>query len=193
MINPSEINFSSLPWVPLDATAGFPAQPGIYFAIDSQNAIQYVGRSGDVRGRWRQHHKYDDLAAIGGVRIVYLFVDAPDLLPEIEAALIRWFTPALNCIWVLPTTSVETAARPICNGEKNHLEAKLLNSVQQLGKEQGVLSANQFWQQTGIPRATAFRLWRDRSAYPNRATVEKICKTFSVQPGEFLVYTADKI
>jgi hypothetical protein len=42
MLNPSEINIQSLPWVPLDATAGFPKKPGIYFAIDSQGQIQYM-------------------------------------------------------------------------------------------------------------------------------------------------------
>lgn len=188
MINPSEINLSSLPWVPLDATAGFPAQPGIYFAIDSLNQVQYIGRSANVQGRWKSHHKYSDLAAIGGVRIAYLFVDAPDLLPEIEAALIRWFTPPLNCLWVLPTTSAETAGKThICKGE-----ARLLNRIQEFGREQGISSANQFWQRTGLPRATAFRLWRNRDVYPDRATVETICKTFNGQPGDFLVYSADR-
>jgi len=98
MINPAEINFSALPWVPLDATAGFPSQPGIYFAIDSTGTIQYIGRSGDVRGRWKRHHRYEDLAAIGGVKIAYLFVDTPELLPAIEEALIAWFRPLLNVV-----------------------------------------------------------------------------------------------
>lgn len=31
-----------------------------------------------------------------GVRIAWLIVDAPELLPEIEAALIEWFNPPLN-------------------------------------------------------------------------------------------------
>ncbi len=93
MLNPAEINLSSLPWVPLDATAGFPKKPGIYFAIDSQGEIQYIGRTKDVRGRWQNHHRFEVLDAIGGVKIAYLFIDSPELLPEIEEALISWFDP----------------------------------------------------------------------------------------------------
>lgn len=96
MIDPQSIDLSALPWVPLSATAGFPAQPGIYFAIDPQNNIQYIGRSKDVRGRWKNHHRFEDLQAIGGVRISYLFIEAVDLLPEMEMALISWFNPPLN-------------------------------------------------------------------------------------------------
>lgn len=98
MIDPDSIDFSVLPWMPLDATAGFPAQPGIYFAIDSQGVVQYIGRSRDVRGRWKKHHRYKDLNAGGGIRIVYLFCDAIELLPEIEVALIHWFNPCLNVV-----------------------------------------------------------------------------------------------
>jgi excinuclease UvrABC nuclease subunit len=96
MINPADLNLSSLPWVPLDATAGFPSQPGIYFAIDSLNQIQYIGRTGNIRGRWKRHHCYNDLKAIGEIKVAYLFIDAPELLPDVEAALIEWFNPPLN-------------------------------------------------------------------------------------------------
>lgn len=96
MIDPQSLDLSALPWIPLDATAGFPAKPGIYFAIDSNGVIQYIGRSKDVRTRWKNHHRFDDLQAIGGIKIAYLFFDAPELLPEIESALIAWFDPPLN-------------------------------------------------------------------------------------------------
>lgn len=52
MINPSDICLDTLPWVPLRATNGFPRDPAIYFAIDSQGVVQYVGQTDDVRGRW---------------------------------------------------------------------------------------------------------------------------------------------
>jgi hypothetical protein len=32
MINPSEVNLSCLPWLPLDAKSAFPKNPAIYFA-----------------------------------------------------------------------------------------------------------------------------------------------------------------
>ncbi len=67
----------------------------------------------------------------------------------------------------------------------------LMNRIQEFGKEKGIPSANKFWQITGLPRATAFRLWRDRNIYPDRTTVEVICKKLKAQPGDFLIYMED--
>ena len=98
MKNPTEINLASLPWLPLDAKTAFPKNPAIYFAIDSTDTIQYIGRSVNPRARWQNHHRYEELESIGNIRIAYLFVDLPDLLAEIETALIEWFDPPLNVV-----------------------------------------------------------------------------------------------
>ncbi|MEA5578708.1 hypothetical protein [Anabaena sp. UHCC 0451] len=42
------------------------------------------------------------MESIGNIRIAYLFVDSPDLLPEIETALIEWFDPPLNVVGKKP-------------------------------------------------------------------------------------------
>jgi len=91
----ASIDLTALPWVPLDATAGFPSQPGIYFAIDSSNHVQYIGRSGNVRGRWRNHHKYEQLVAVGDICIVYLFANK-NKLNSLENKYINEFNPPLN-------------------------------------------------------------------------------------------------
>lgn len=96
MINPEAIDFSVLPSVPLDQRSKLPPVPGIYFVIDSLRQIQYIGRSVNLRNRWGVHHRINQLERIGGVRIVWLEVSEPSLLPSIEAALIDWFTPSLN-------------------------------------------------------------------------------------------------
>lgn len=96
MINPQELSLSTLPWLPLEASAAFPRQPAIYFAIDSLNKVQYIGRSVDPKTRWCGHHKYDELSAIGGIKVAFLFVESPKSLPEIEELLIAWFNPPLN-------------------------------------------------------------------------------------------------
>jgi DNA-binding XRE family transcriptional regulator len=98
MISPSDIHLSTLPWVPLKATNGFPEDPAIYFAIDSQGVVQYIGRSVNVRTRWKNHHRYEELEQMEGVKIAYLFIDTPELLPSIESALIDWFDPPLNVV-----------------------------------------------------------------------------------------------
>jgi len=89
--NPTAVDLTTLPWLPLEDTSAFPARACIYFAIDSLGTVQYIGRSVNVRQRWAQHHKYEALSGADGVKIAYLFVDAPELLPEIEKALITFF------------------------------------------------------------------------------------------------------
>lgn len=96
MINPKALDIKTLPWLPLEEKAAFPKKPAIYFAIDSQETVQYIGRTVNVRQRWGNHHKYDALSEIGNVKIAYLFIDTVELLPKIEAALIEWFNPPLN-------------------------------------------------------------------------------------------------
>jgi hypothetical protein len=96
MINPSEICPDSLPSVAIDDRKKLPETPCVYFAIDSNNVIQYIGRSVNPRQRWARHHRTPQLVELGGVRISYLEISNSELLPEIEKALIDWFTPSLN-------------------------------------------------------------------------------------------------
>jgi excinuclease UvrABC nuclease subunit len=96
MFNPSAIELKSLPAIALEEKAKLPPHPGIYFAIDSLGTVQYIGLAINVRNRWNNHHRFNQLKLIGGVRIAYLYVDAPELLPEIETALIQHFQPLLN-------------------------------------------------------------------------------------------------
>ena len=98
MINPQRLDLKSLPWLPLYEKAIFPTRSAIYFAIDNQGNVQYIGRTQNVRHRWAKHHKYDELRDIGNIKIAYLFLDAPELLLEAETALIEWFKPPLNII-----------------------------------------------------------------------------------------------
>lgn len=95
MINPAELDLNSLPWMPLHATTGFPALPGVYFAIDATGVIQYIGKAGHMRNRWNNHHRFDQLDKMGGVKIATLFADQGDIA-EIEDACIKWFRPPLN-------------------------------------------------------------------------------------------------
>lgn len=98
MIKPESIDLASLPWLPLEEKTAFPKRASIYFAIDSLGNVQYIGRSVNTKKRWAQHHRYTALSGMGGVKIAYLFVDAPELLLEVEKALIQWFQPPLNFV-----------------------------------------------------------------------------------------------
>lgn len=95
MIDPQSLDLSSLPSVPLGSKSELPNEAAIYFAIDSQRTIQYIGRTANLNQRWQGHHRTKALKAMGQVRIAYLALDA-DLLPSVENALIKYFDPALN-------------------------------------------------------------------------------------------------
>lgn len=95
MINPSTIDLTALPSVSLSDRGELPTDPCIYFAINSLGVVQYIGRSANPAKRWENHHRYRALSPMQGVRIAYMHVD-PDLLPQVEAALIEWFNPPLN-------------------------------------------------------------------------------------------------
>ncbi|HLP92218.1 MAG TPA: helix-turn-helix domain-containing protein [Nostocaceae cyanobacterium] len=179
MINPSEIDLKSLPWLPLDAKAAFPKNPAIYFAIDSTGKVQYIGRSVNPRARWQNHHQYENLESIGNVRIAYLFVDSPDLLPQIEAALIEWFTPLLNVVGNKENHS-----------EQSKTDGEVINTIKQLVDKKGI-SVYQFRKETGIAQATAYRLYNNPDEIPRKDVMEAICRTYKVQPGEILAWIED--
>ena len=46
--------------------------------------------------RWIQHHRWQQLKKIQGIRIAWLEVNDTELLPELEKSLICWFNPPLN-------------------------------------------------------------------------------------------------
>lgn len=96
MIDPQAVNLATLPWLPLSERSAFPRQPAIYFAINSNEEVQYIGISQDPKQRWSRHHRYEQLNSIGKVKIAYLFVEDVTLLRSIESALIAWFQPPLN-------------------------------------------------------------------------------------------------
>ncbi len=95
MINPADIQIDELPSVELVDRGSLPETPSIYFAVDEQGVIQYIGRSVNPRQRWNRHHRQHQFDDIGGVKIAY--IDCPEaLLNEVEDALIDWFSPVLN-------------------------------------------------------------------------------------------------
>ena len=48
-----------------------------------------------------------------------------------------------------------------------------------------------FWQDTGIGRDTAYRMYGDPTYIPSSKALNKICEAYNLQPGEFLYYVPD--
>ena len=101
MINPADIQLDKLPSVALDEKANLPETPSIYFAIDSQGVVQYVGQSINPRQRWASHEQLPSLASMGGVKISYVRCSVREL-NALELWFIRSLTPAGNSSRTVP-------------------------------------------------------------------------------------------
>jgi hypothetical protein len=95
MFDPSCVCVSDLPSVSLINRLQLPTSPCIYFAVDCQWRIQYIGRSINPQQRWLDHHRCDQLLKMESVRIAYLLADVDSLEP-MERSLIDYFQPPLN-------------------------------------------------------------------------------------------------
>ena len=84
VIDPKNIDLAELPSVSLEDKNLFPEKPAIYFCVDENDTIVYIGRSINPRSRWSNHHRYYDLIDIGKIRVCFLLLGNLDSLPEIE-------------------------------------------------------------------------------------------------------------
>jgi hypothetical protein len=91
-------DIQALPSVRFDDRKALPSLPAIYFAIDGDGRVLYIGKAVRLSQRWvgQSHHRHKQLVGVPGVRIAWLTVDDPALLDSIEEACIAHFSPALN-------------------------------------------------------------------------------------------------
>lgn len=95
----TQIDLRSLPSILLSERKSLPKKvSAIYFALSSSDEVLYIGRAVCLHDRWsgQKHHRRVQLEELGGVRIAWMQVSDPVLLPEIETALIKHFSPLLN-------------------------------------------------------------------------------------------------
>ncbi len=174
MINPESLDLSTLPWLPLDERTAFPKQPAIYFAIDSQGNIQYIGRSVNPKIRWYSHHKYDELQAIGNIRIAYLFMDV-DLLPSVESALIDWFDPPLNTV-----------------GKSNqNTDSKIFVNLKNL-RQANSLSQCELSELTNIPIQSIQKIEQNRAKVIQLNVLDALCDALRCEVSDLLIRVANR-
>ena len=65
------------------------------------------------------------------------------------------------------------------------------NLIKSLIDQQGI-TRYRFWQDTGLSRATAYRLCDDPGYIPTGDVIEKICRAYGWQPGDFIIYEPDE-
>lgn len=59
MKNIENFNLSELPSVELLEKEKLPTTAGIYFVVDSNNQLWYIGQAQNIKNRWATHHRYD--------------------------------------------------------------------------------------------------------------------------------------
>jgi len=96
MNNVETINPLDLPNLPLEERRALPDCAAIYFVLDNDDAVLYIGRAISLVRRWMAHHRAKQLLGIGSTRIAWLAVSDIALLDDIERACIIHFEPSLN-------------------------------------------------------------------------------------------------
>lgn len=95
-----KLDFYSLPSVLLSQKDNLPRCPAIYFAIDSNNNVLYVGKAINLLFRWREHHRFDQLSEMNRtnqLRIAWCECNPDrDVLTEAEKHFIKLYKPLLN-------------------------------------------------------------------------------------------------
>lgn len=99
MINPETLKILCLPWMPMNEKSAFPRRRGIYFAVDENNVIQYIGKAENIKARWQNHEKCRELKKLGTIKVFYLFISDDKLsLIDIEEKFISYYKPPFNII-----------------------------------------------------------------------------------------------
>ncbi len=99
MVCIEDICVGDLAFVALEDKDSLPNEPCVYLVLDKQGSVLYVGKSENLRQRWRSDHKFEALSRLEDVKISYLKVEL-DLLTRVENALIKAFSPPLNFVTV---------------------------------------------------------------------------------------------
>ncbi|WP_206755405.1 GIY-YIG nuclease family protein [Coleofasciculus sp. FACHB-SPT36] len=79
-----------------------PQTSGIYFAIDSSNKVQYIGKTKNLRKRWSNHNKFWEIKTFDVIRLAWLEIIEDPQLSLTEKELIKYFDPPLNRIKIDP-------------------------------------------------------------------------------------------
>ena len=162
-----DINPLALPLLPLAERRFLPAIPAIYFCLDVDGNVLYVGGTSNLRQRWRAHHKYTHLKSID-VRLAWLECSDLCLLPEIESALIDYFNPPLNRLSYSVGTKTAT----------DSLEGELICKLPQLMEAKGI-NQKDLAAATGLSPTTISKLYRNQLDRFDRNTVLKLGQFFS--------------
>ena len=89
------VQVAHLPSMALEHRRDFPEIPAIYFVVNAQFAIVYIGEAANLRARWKTHHRTAQLDQ-AGYRIHWKEIADERRRKEGEQWCIKHFHPTLN-------------------------------------------------------------------------------------------------
>ncbi|PSM48463.1 hypothetical protein C7Y66_14210 [Chroococcidiopsis sp. CCALA 051] len=95
-----KLDLSKLPSVPLSRKADLDRCSAIYFALDSNHNVLYVGKAINLLFRWKDHHRFEQLSQINRTNSIRLAwwecTPDPQVLTQAENHFIKVYKPLLN-------------------------------------------------------------------------------------------------
>ncbi|MBW4443299.1 MAG: GIY-YIG nuclease family protein [Plectolyngbya sp. WJT66-NPBG17] len=93
-LDPDDIN--RLPAVAIEDAGLLPSLPAVYFVIANER-ILYIGKALNLQQRWKNHHRWGEIFALGvAARLHWLEFNDALLIQLLEQCFINYFDPPMN-------------------------------------------------------------------------------------------------
>lgn len=89
------IQVNHFPSIAFEDRRDLPTIPALYFVLDSKRTVVYIGQTGNLRDRWKSHHRALQMDR-GGYRIHWRFAPDEAKRRHYEARCIEHFRPTWN-------------------------------------------------------------------------------------------------
>lgn len=89
------VQIGHLPSLAFEHRRELPEIPALYFVLDGQMRIMYIGQTGNLRDRWKSHHRALQMGS-GGYRIHWNMITDEQQRLEGERQSIKLFRPPWN-------------------------------------------------------------------------------------------------
>lgn len=162
MIVLDELRLEDLPFVALQNRHYLPSEPCVYLAIAKDGQVLYVGKSENLKQRWKNHQQHQALSVMEEVKIAYIRADA-ELLNSLESALIQWHKPPLN------------------------IDGKEVRGIAALRKQAG-LTQRQLADLVGVTESTIRNLENNRNGVEQIERIVKLCRALKCSAEELIEY-----